>query len=83
EQVTQVLDDPALSRIREEAASGSYGIDLMGDDDTGADDEFGDISGFGTDGPGARGPQPPEAPYILASPAQLAAGPPAVVSSEA
>ena len=83
EQVTQVLDDPALSRIREEAASGSYGIDLMGDDDTGAEDDFGDISGFGTDGPGARGPQPPEAPYILPSPAQLAAGPPAVVSSEA
>jgi S-DNA-T family DNA segregation ATPase FtsK/SpoIIIE len=85
EHATQVLDDPALSRIREEAASGSFGIDLMDDDDLGPDEfgEVGEISGFGTDGPGARGPQPPEAPYILPSPAQLAAGPPAVVSSEA
>ncbi|GGO64479.1 DNA translocase FtsK [Microbacterium nanhaiense] len=83
EQVTQVLDDPALSRIREEAAAGDFGIDLMGDDELGPDDEFGEISGFGTDGPGSRGPQPPEAPYVLPSPAQLAAGPPAVVSSEA
>ncbi|GGF35824.1 DNA translocase FtsK [Microbacterium sorbitolivorans] len=83
EQATQVLDDPAMSRIREEAAAGNFGIDLLGDDELGPDDEFGEISGFGTDGPGARGPQPPEAPYILPSPAQLAAGPPAVVSSEA
>ncbi|MGO1770959.1 MAG: DNA translocase FtsK 4TM domain-containing protein, partial [Microbacterium sp.] len=58
---------------------------LMGDgDDTG--DHSGTLpgmSGFGTDGPGGRGPQPPAAPYELPSPQALSAGPPAVTKSEA
>ncbi|MBP2436155.1 FtsK/SpoIIIE family DNA translocase [Microbacterium amylolyticum] len=81
---TQVLDDPALQSLREAANEGPSVFGLS--DDTAAeadDDEFGGISGFGTDGPGARGPQPPEAPYILPSTSQLSAGPPAVVKSEA
>ena len=57
---------------------------LMGDgDDTGdLDDALPGLSGFGTDGPGSRGPQPPAAPYVLPSPATLSSGPPAVVKSE-
>ncbi|WP_029150717.1 FtsK/SpoIIIE family DNA translocase [Microbacterium indicum] len=79
---TEVLDSPALRSLRDEANAGG-GLDLMGDDDGASDDEFGGISGFGTDGPGARGPQPPEAPYVLPSPAALSAGPPSIVKSEA
>jgi len=59
--------------------------DLMGDgDDTGdLDDALPGLSGFGTDGPGARGPQPPAVPYVLPSPHALSAGPPSVAKSEA
>ncbi|MGO1745067.1 MAG: DNA translocase FtsK 4TM domain-containing protein, partial [Microbacterium gubbeenense] len=83
DQVTEVLNSPALDRLRGSSGSEDTGFSLIGDGDDGSDGDFGGISGFGTDGPGARGPQPPEAPYVLPSPAALAAGPPAVVSSEA
>ncbi|HLS93506.1 MAG TPA: DNA translocase FtsK 4TM domain-containing protein [Microbacterium sp.] len=82
-QASDVLDDPVIDRLRQSGDTGEVGFGLVGDGDAGSDDEFGGISGFGTDGPGERGPQPPEAPYVLPSPATLAAGPPAVVSSEA
>ena len=82
DQATQVLDDPALARLRAQNGEDAH-LGLVGDGDEGLDGELGGFSGFGTDGPGARGPQPPESPYVLPSPASLAAGPPAVVSSEA
>ncbi|MTE23147.1 DNA translocase FtsK [Microbacterium sp. ZXX196] len=81
EAATEVLNDPALESLRSASHEDAH-LGLLGDDDA-EDDELGGISGFGTEGPGARGPQPPEAPYSLPSPAALAAGPPAVVSSEA
>ncbi len=58
---------------------------LMGDgDDTGdLSEALPGLSGFGTEGPGARGPQPPAAPYELPSVGTLSAGPPAVVKSDA
>ncbi|HJA04520.1 MAG TPA: DNA translocase FtsK [Candidatus Microbacterium stercoravium] len=83
DQVTEVLNSPALDRLRDASDAPDPGFGLIGDGDDGDTGEIGGISGFGTDGPGARGPQPPEAPYVLPSPAALAAGPPAVVSSEA
>ncbi|MGI6878627.1 DNA translocase FtsK 4TM domain-containing protein [Microbacterium sp. gxy059] len=80
--VTEVLDDPAIRQLRATGDLDEMRTGLMGDGDGEGDDEIGGFSGFGTDGPGARGPQPPEAPYSLPSPATLAAGPPAVVKSE-
>ncbi|WP_221585671.1 DNA translocase FtsK [Microbacterium sp. G2-8] len=79
---TEVLNDPALRNLRASGDLSDARLGLMGDGE-GDDEELGGISGFGTDGPGVRGPQPPEAPYILPSAAALAAGPPAVVSSDA
>ncbi|GGH46363.1 FtsK/SpoIIIE family DNA translocase [Microbacterium album] len=55
---------------------------LVGDDDADTG-ELPGLTGFGTDGPGARGPQPPAAPYVLPSPSSLASGPPSVARSEA
>ncbi|MEL5991398.1 DNA translocase FtsK 4TM domain-containing protein [Microbacterium phosphatis] len=63
------------------AGNGSTG--LMGDGDDSETGELPDLLGFGTDGPGARGPQPPATPYVLPSPASLSAGPPSVARSEA
>ena len=63
------------------AGNGSTGLVGDGDDDdTG---ELPGLLGFGTDGPGSRGPQPPVAPYVLPSPSSLSAGPPSVARSEA
>ncbi|KJL30798.1 DNA translocase FtsK [Microbacterium azadirachtae] len=55
---------------------------LLDDGDTG-ELELAGFDGFGTDGPGERGPQAPAAPYILPSPGALKAGPPSVARSEA
>jgi S-DNA-T family DNA segregation ATPase FtsK/SpoIIIE len=63
------------------AERGSTG--LVGDGDDSETGELPGLLGFGTDGPGARGPQPPVAPYVLPSPASLSAGPPSVARSEA
>ncbi|GAA1739290.1 FtsK/SpoIIIE family DNA translocase [Microbacterium paludicola] len=63
------------------AERGSTG--LVGDGDDSDTGELPGMLGFGTDGPGARGPQPPVAPYVLPSPASLSAGPPSVARSEA
>ncbi|GAB3278512.1 FtsK/SpoIIIE family DNA translocase [Microbacterium lacusdiani] len=63
------------------AERGSTG--LVGDGDDSDTGELPGLIGFGTDGPGARGPQPPAAPYVLPSPASLSAGPPSVARSEA
>ncbi len=52
-------------------------------DDSGSTGELPGLDGFGTAGPGERGPQPPAAPYVLPSPAVLSAGPPSVARSEA
>ncbi|WP_309065269.1 DNA translocase FtsK [Microbacterium sp.] len=52
-------------------------------DDSGSTGELPGLDGFGTDGPGERGPQPPAAPYVLPSPALLSEGPPSVARSEA
>ena len=52
-------------------------------DDAGSTGELPGLDGFGTAGPGERGPQPPAAPYVLPSPAVLSAGPPSVARSEA
>jgi S-DNA-T family DNA segregation ATPase FtsK/SpoIIIE len=41
------------------------------------------LDGFGTEGPGDRGPQAPVAPYILPSPGLLVEGPAPVMRSEA
>ncbi|WP_105566860.1 FtsK/SpoIIIE family DNA translocase [Microbacterium halophytorum] len=88
-----VVDEPAADAATEVlsdiggvtaglAESGSTA--LMGDDDTGDLSEgLAGLSSFGTDGPGGRGPQPPEAHYDLPSAATLSAGPPAVAKSEA
>ncbi|ALX66809.1 DNA translocase FtsK [Microbacterium sp. XT11] len=51
--------------------------------DTGELPELPGLDGFGTDGPGAGGPQAPVTPYVLPSPGLLADGPPAVARSEA
>ncbi|MDR6868674.1 S-DNA-T family DNA segregation ATPase FtsK/SpoIIIE [Microbacterium resistens] len=51
--------------------------------DTGEMPELPGFDGFGTDGPGERGPQAPVTPYILPSPGVLSAGPPSVARSEA
>lgn len=63
------------------AESGATG--LVGDGDDSDTGELPGLMGFGTDGPGARGPQPPAAPYVLPSPSSLSSGPPAVARSEA
>lgn len=63
------------------AESGSTG--LVGDGDDSDTGELPGLLGFGTEGPGARGPQPPVAPYVLPSPTSLSAGPPSVARSEA
>ncbi|MFD5225213.1 DNA translocase FtsK [Microbacterium sp. NPDC058342] len=52
-------------------------------DDEGSTGELPGLDGFGTAGPGASGPQPPAAPYILPSPGVLKSGPPPVVRSDA
>ncbi|MFD5214610.1 DNA translocase FtsK [Microbacterium sp. NPDC058345] len=52
-------------------------------DDTGSTGELPGLDGFGTAGPGAEGPQPPAAPYVLPAPSTLSEGPPAVARSEA
>ncbi|UWF78354.1 MULTISPECIES: FtsK/SpoIIIE family DNA translocase [Microbacterium] len=52
-------------------------------DDSGSTGELPGLDGFGTEGPGERGPQPPAAPYTLPPPALLSEGPPAVARSEA
>lgn len=79
---TEVLTD--IGRVTA-GLSESGSTALMGDgDDTGdLDDALPGLSGFGTDGPGTRGPQPPAAPYELPSPHALSAGPPAVTKSDA
>ncbi|MDQ4212441.1 DNA translocase FtsK [Microbacterium capsulatum] len=56
---------------------------LLDDGDTGELPELAGFDGFGTPGPGERGPQAPVAPYILPSPGVLKAGPPSVARSEA
>ena len=52
-------------------------------DDTGSTGELPGLDGFGTAGPGAGGPQPPAAPYVLPNPGILKAGPPPVTRSDA
>ncbi len=52
-------------------------------DDDGSTGELPGLDGFGTAGPGASGPLPPAAPYVLPSPVVLKAGPPPVVRSDA
>jgi S-DNA-T family DNA segregation ATPase FtsK/SpoIIIE len=78
--VTEVLTDSVLAGLRE-GKDGRTG--LIGDDDEVADDELPGLTGFGTDGPGGRGPQPPSQPYVLPSPAALSAGPPSLARSDA
>ncbi|WP_261166147.1 DNA translocase FtsK [Microbacterium sp. Marseille-Q6965] len=79
---TEILSDLSgvTAGLRE---SGSTGLVGDGDDTGDLDDALPGLSGFGTDGPGARGPQPPSVPYVLPSPATLSAGPPSIAKSEA
>ncbi|GAA3665619.1 FtsK/SpoIIIE family DNA translocase [Microbacterium marinilacus] len=77
---TQVLS--SISGVTGSLAEGGS-TGLVGDGDDSDTGELPGLLGFGTDGPGARGPQPPSAPYVLPSPASLSAGPPSVARSEA
>jgi len=52
-------------------------------DDDGSTGELPGLDGFGTAGPGADGPRPPAAPYVLPSPSTLSEGPPSVARSDA
>ncbi|WP_417554065.1 DNA translocase FtsK [Microbacterium sp.] len=52
-------------------------------DDEGSTGELPGLDGFGTNGPGAGGPQPPAAPYVLPPTTILKAGPPPVTRSDA
>ncbi|WOF22026.1 DNA translocase FtsK 4TM domain-containing protein [Microbacterium betulae] len=83
--VTEVLTDSVLAGLRGTADLGESRTGLVGDgeDLDGGEDGLPGFTGFGTEGPGGRGPQPPAQPYVLPSPASLAAGPPAVARSEA
>ena len=88
---TSPADDAAtevLSDVRAVAASlaptGTTSMldDLDLDEDP-AESDLPGLSGFGTEGPGAGGPQPPAAPYVLPSVTSLGAGPPGVAHSAA
>ncbi|MGB4137776.1 MAG: DNA translocase FtsK [Microbacterium sp.] len=75
---TEVLSDvSALTALLDEQNSTA----LL--DDSGSTGELPGLDGFGTSGPGAQGPQPPAAPYVLPSPNTLSEGPPSVARSEA
>ncbi|MGN7948045.1 DNA translocase FtsK [Microbacterium sp. 22215] len=87
-----VVEDPydaateVLSEVRSvtESLAGQQTTALLDDgSDTGEVPELPGLDGFGTPGPGERGPQAPVAPYILPSPGLLVEGPPPVVRSEA
>ncbi|MBW1639141.1 FtsK/SpoIIIE family DNA translocase [Microbacterium resistens] len=87
-----IRDDPydaateVLSDVRSvaDALAEQQSTALLDDgSDTGEYPELAGFDGFGTDGPGERGPQAPVAPYVLPSPGTLSAGPPAVARSEA
>ncbi|GAA4187623.1 DNA translocase FtsK [Microbacterium oryzae] len=78
--VTEAISESVVAGLRDDAEARTA---LVGDGDDLDDDDLPGFTGFGTDGPGARGPQPPSQPYVLPSPAALAAGPPAVAHSEA
>jgi S-DNA-T family DNA segregation ATPase FtsK/SpoIIIE len=77
---TQVLS--SISGVTGALAEGGA-TGLVGDGDDSDTGELPVLLGFGTDGPGARGPQPPAVPYVLPSPASLSSGPPSVARSEA
>lgn len=79
---TEILSDLSgvTAGLRE---SGSTGLVGDGDDTGDLAEALPGLSGFGTDGPGSRGPQPPSTPYVLPSPAALSAGPPSIAKSEA
>jgi len=86
-----VVEDPydaateVLSDVRSvaDALAGQQTTALLDDSYTGEMPELPGLDGFGTDGPGERGPQAPVAPYILPPPNLLVEGPPPVVRSEA
>ncbi|MBO9626993.1 MAG: DNA translocase FtsK, partial [Microbacterium sp.] len=87
-----VVDDPydaateVLSDVRAvtDALAEQQTTALLDDgSDTGEVPDLPGLDGFGTEGPGERGPQAPVAPYILPSPGILADGPPSVARSEA
>ncbi|GAA4483474.1 DNA translocase FtsK [Microbacterium panaciterrae] len=77
--VTEVLTDV---RSVADALAEHQTTALLDDGDTG-EVELAGFDGFGTAGPGQKGPQAPVAPYILPSPGALKAGPPSVARSEA
>ena len=75
-----------LSDVRSVTASlaGQQTTALLDDEsDTGEMPELPGLDGFGTPGPGERGPQAPVTPYVLPSPGLLVEGPPPVMRSEA
>ncbi|MDN3311833.1 DNA translocase FtsK 4TM domain-containing protein [Microbacterium oryzae] len=77
--VTEAISESVVAGLRDDAEARTA---LVGDGDDLEDDDLPGFTGFGTDGPGGRGPQPPSQPYVLPSPGALAAGPPAVAHSE-
>lgn len=78
---TEVLSDV---RSVTDALAEQQSTALLDDgSDTGEIPDLPGLDGFGTEGPGERGPQAPVAPYILPSPGTLAEGPPSVARSEA
>ncbi len=78
---TEVLSDV---RSVTESLAGQQTTALLDDEsDTGEMPELPGLDGFGTPGPGERGPQAPVTPYVLPSPALLVEGPPPVMRSEA
>ncbi len=78
---TEVLSD--VRSVTDALAEQQTTALLDDESDTGEMPELPGLDGFGTDGPGERGPQAPVTPYILPSPGVLAEGPPSVARSEA
>lgn len=81
EAATEVLSD--VRSVTDKLAEQQNTALLDDSSDTGEVQELGGLDGFGTDGPGDRGPQAPVTPYVLPSPGLLVEGPPPVLRSEA